>query len=123
MVKSTKSNSPPFPDKIKVGSLRWTVLFRENPGDFTDAWGCTDFNNAQLEFVPNWPSIGRGLEIVIHEVNHAIFNTFASKKGQRLSEEEFVTIQAAGFATVLVDNPMLAKWLTWAINEARKETQ
>lgn len=120
--KNKNKKSPEFPKVIKIGALKWKVAFKDEPGGYKDAWGVTIYTDGALEFVPKWPSMGKMVEVVLHEINHAVLNSF-STKSNKPQEEQFVTTSAAGLAAVLIDNPKLTKWLNWAIDEARKETK
>ena len=59
------------------------------------------------------------LEIVLHEVTHAINWTNDIDDG--VEEETVATVHGAAWSALFLDNPKFQRWLTYTLNLIRKE--
>lgn len=58
------------------------------------------------------------VEVVLHEIHHAVTNTMTSFHGRTPGTEEITEMVGIGFATVFRDNPKLLKWITKELKNA-----
>ena len=100
-----------FPQFIKVGNVHIRVEICEDVSDDT-AWGNYSASLFRIRFQDNIPSTGKAIEVVLHEVLHAIFHCADLKDTD--DEERTVATFSTWMAMVLMDNPLLVKWLTCA---------
>lgn len=68
------------------------------------------YEAAQEMYVKEGMAKGMFLEVVIHELFHAIWAGMMKGK-QKAKEEQAVGAMAKGLATVLIDNPDLGLWI------------
>lgn len=100
---------PPAPPKnIRVGLYDVEVQVRDESG--IDSWGTFDQRKYIISLEKDWPNPGKCLEVMLHELMHAMW--YAAGLKDNSSEEETCTGMAVWMAMLLRDNPLLVKWLT-----------
>ena len=100
-----------FPRFIKVGNIHVRVEFQEDVSDDT-AWGNYSATHFRIRLQDNIPCTGKAIEVVLHEILHAIFHCSDMKDAD--DEERTVATFATWLTMVLVDNPQLMRWLSCA---------
>jgi hypothetical protein len=89
-----------------------------NPGVADEGDGLTDFNAMRI-YLSNTLPLHRFVEVVCHEITHAINWSRGIEDGS--SEEDFTDKYSAGFVRFLLDNPKYHTWLNRVVREIRKQ--
>lgn len=76
------------------------------------AWGNYNPIHFRIRLQDTIPCSGKAIEVVLHEVLHAIFHCSDLKDSDE--EERTISTFATWLTMVLVDNPLLVKWLSCA---------
>lgn len=121
-----------LPSKIWVGSLVFPIkivprghdVFRveeDNPAeDINHTDGVTVFDMPDRGiFIVNDMELRETLETVWHEVTHAV--NHVGGLDEDIDEEDICGKHGILWTQVLLDNPRLQAWITWATNTVRKQ--
>lgn len=117
---STKVSAA-LPNKIWVGSYEFPLRVVPAGDPMLDnADGCTEFdeNCRGIKIASNLATRHR-LEIVIHEITHAINWSVDLEDGA--TEEDVATKHGRAWSQFLLDNPRYVAWLTFTLNKIRRE--
>ena len=121
------TREPPLPRKVWIGTYEYELHLVE-PTDtvLDDADGITlSEDGRKAVFISNSLGIRRRLEIVFHELTHAI--NWVNDVGQSdddmvaMEEEELAEKYGLAWSAFLLDNPRFQRWLTYTLNKIRKE--
>jgi hypothetical protein len=100
-----------FPEQIKVGHLFYNV----RPMDqlemaLSGNLGHCDDQNLEIAVAENMPDQHK-VEVLLHEILHALFESTSLRHDESLQEERVVTALAKGLVGLLIDNPDLIPWM------------
>jgi hypothetical protein len=96
-----------LPKTVRVGATKYDVVVVRP----SDNWG-RQFETGWIEIADDQGTGVRALETVLHEITHAIYNSYVIRSGD--DEERTVTTLAKAFAQVYHDNPALLRWMSKA---------
>lgn len=108
-----------MPKRIKVGSFTYRLHLVPTGDDGLggENYGMTDLENSQI-FFDDSISLERLANTMLHELQHAINNSYGINNGAK--EEAIATQTANGWMQVNLDNPKLELWLHRLWRELRK---
>lgn len=109
-----------LPDTIRVGHRDFTIK-KMSPAWASDTGDSGEFCGAQEEIriQANMPSRHYAVEVVLHEVAHAIFDMFGldADSDEKITEERAIHAMGCGWTQVFRDNPELLEWITETLHE------
>lgn len=97
-----------LPKFIRVGVTKYEVIIVRS----SENWG-RQHETGWIEIGEDQGTGVRALETVIHEITHAIYNSYVIRGED--DEERTVSTLAKGWAQVYHDNPALLRWMSKAI--------
>ena len=107
--KATASHGIQLPHPVRIGKHRvGFALIHPEEADDARVWGYYDHGGKRIVLDAGLSGI-RALEVVIHELTHAIFHL--RNMSPRWGEERTVTEFGIGWAHLLRDNPRLLLWI------------
>jgi hypothetical protein len=105
-----------FPSHIKIGHIPVGVtLIKEVQSG--EAWGEYSARDYHINLQWDMPLPGKTLEVVLHEIGHAIWH-IAGIREKEWTEEQTVGALGTWWAMVYRDNPAL---VTWIADTAKKK--
>lgn len=119
----TESRSIPLPRKVWVGPYEFPVRVVPTSDPVLDS-GVADGATVTLEegrgiFLSEQLDRRKLLEIVTHEVTHAINWAYDIEDG--VEEEAIASQHGIAWSQFLLDNPRYQRWLTSTLNAIRRE--
>lgn len=97
-----------LPKVIHIGAIPVDIVLQDEIEN-GDRWGDFDVVKYKIRLDRTVPSNTKAIEIVLHEVLHAVYAFSSTKAGD--DEERTVTAFSTWLAMVFVNNPKLAAWL------------
>jgi hypothetical protein len=116
-----KSGIPPMskftpPTEIKVGWKVFKLNLRWNPPT-KDDFGNMDHAGDRINISKRLKGLNR-VEVVVHELFHAMANIWSIDKHLEEKEEAIVDSFGNAFVTVVKDNPGLLEWILNEVKES-----
>lgn len=125
------SREVPLPRKVEIGSYEYTmqIVPPDDPILDDEDGMTTSEDTRKIISISSSLGLRRRLEIVFHELTHAINWTHDIYDEAPGDEEDMVSMPeedlAAKYGLVwsqfLLDNPRFQRWLTYTLNRIRKE--
>jgi hypothetical protein len=110
----------PLPKQVEVGGYVFPIyVVPRRHSKLGGDDGCSTYDGGFAIYIADDMSIRKGLDIVLHEVTHAI--NFANDIDDGVDEETIATKHGPAWAQFLLDNPKFQRWLNSALNRIRKE--
>ena len=117
----------PLPRKLWIGTYEYTVaLVPHGDAGLAEDYGATYSDDQRKAiFIDSSLDTRKRLEIVLHELTHAIVWThdLADVDSEEVTVNEETLCDRFGIAwsAFLLDNPRFQRWLTYTLNRIRKE--
>lgn len=104
-----------LPPSIRIGTYDVAVAIEPFPVvDEDEVLGSFDDASHLITIAAELPDAMRAANVLMHEINHAIFSGLALRDGD--DEERICTAIANGWTQVLRDNPALGRRILAALN-------
>jgi hypothetical protein len=119
---ATPSLTKLLPTRLWIGTYEFYLMSvpRTHPKLDGDADGITyTGDDGNLICIASHLDARRMLEVVLHEVTHAI--NWVNDIEDGTDEEDVATKHGHAWSALLLDNPRFQRWLTVALNRIRKE--
>lgn len=119
---------PPLPPKIWVDSYEFLLeirpssdpIFEPRPDEI--ASGITHFDlPGRGVFISSDTDIRQRLEVLLHEITHAICDAHGINERGRYQEDYLALKFGKAWSALMVDNPKLRRWINWAADRIRRE--
>lgn len=98
----------PLPATLRIGHLTYRVI----PLPRAAAKTCSGYCDTEVQMIAidiKRP-LDRQLEILLHEIGHAIWDALGLRASE--AEERAVAVMAAGWTQVYQSNPALLRWIS-----------
>lgn len=108
-----------LPDTIRIGHRDFKIK-KMSPAWASDTSNSGEYCGAQEEIrvQVNMPSRHFAVEVVLHEISHAIFDCFGlDDEDDALKEERVIHAMGCGWTQVFRDNPELVEWINETLHE------
>jgi hypothetical protein len=100
-----------FPEQLKIGHFFYSVRPMDGMESAVSGnLGYCDDNALEIAVADNIPDQMK-VEVLLHEVLHACFETTSLRHDEALTEERVVTSLAKSLVALLIDNPDLIPWM------------
>ncbi len=100
------------PTQIHILSRTYRITWKD--GEFTASDGDTvqgECSNKEQELIVNWETHpASAIEVLLHEVGHAIYYMLEGDDIKR-EEEDFVNVMTIVQVTIMRQNPKLWRWI------------
>lgn len=96
-----------LPGWINYPPWKLAISIKDKLSD-ADDWGLYT-HGVEIELKKGQPNVPMAMDTILHEINHAIYQTSGLSKTSK--EEQICAVFATGWTTVWLNNPQLVQWL------------
>jgi len=115
--------APRLPSRLWIGSYEFQLAQKpvDDPLFEGEADGITHFDlPARGVYLRDDLALRSLLEVVLHEITHAIHWAHDLDDAEKFDEEQVATVYGLAWSALLLANPRFQRWLNHTVNAVRK---